>query len=99
MDVRFLKSLVAVVETGSIAAAARRENRTAAAISQRVQALERTLGCTLLLRTAHAIRPSDQCLLLLPRIQAIIEQASELQHDLSQDGLTGTSGWARCRRR
>ncbi|MCS5514961.1 LysR family transcriptional regulator [Pseudomonas qingdaonensis] len=54
---RFLKSLVAVVETGSIAAAARRENRTAAAISQRVQALERTLGCTLLLRTAHAIRP------------------------------------------
>ncbi|MFV0925826.1 LysR family transcriptional regulator [Pseudomonas palmensis] len=89
MDVRFLKSLVAVVETGSIAAAARRENRTAAAISQRVQALERTLGCTLLLRTAHAIRPSDQCLLLLPRIQAIIEQARELQHDLSQDGLAG----------
>lgn len=89
MDVRFLRSLVAVVETGSIAAAARRENRTAAAISQRVQALERTLGCTLLLRTAHAIRPSDQCLLLLPKIQAIIEQARELQDDLSKGGLVG----------
>ncbi|MFU2326945.1 LysR family transcriptional regulator [Pseudomonas sp. NFX98] len=89
MDVRFLKSLVAVIETGSIAAAARRENRTAAAISQRVQALERTLGCTLLLRTAHTANPSDQCLLLLPKIQAIIEQARELQDYLTHDGLAG----------
>ncbi|WP_454565763.1 LysR family transcriptional regulator [Pseudomonas sp. AIG] len=89
MDVRFLKSLVAVVETGSIAAAARRENRTAAAISQRVQSLERTLGCTLLLRTAHATRPSDQCLLMLPKIRAIIEQAQALQDDLHLDGLVG----------
>lgn len=89
MDIRFLKSLVAVVETGSIAAAARRENRTAAAISQRVQALERTLGCTLLLRTAHAVQPSDQCLLLMPKIRALIEQAQALQKDSCHDGLTG----------
>ena len=89
MDVRFLRSLVAVIETGSIAAAARRENRTAAAISQRIKALERTLGCTLLMRTAHAALPSDQCLLLLPKIQAVVEQARELQEDLSQDGLSG----------
>lgn len=89
MDVRFLKSLVAVVETGSIAAAARRENRTAAAISQRVQALERLLGCTLLLRTAHAARSSDQCLLILPKIRSIIELAEELQSDLHHAGLAG----------
>lgn len=89
MDVRFLKSLVAVVETGSIAAAARRESRTAAAISQRVQALERLLGCTLLLRTAHAARPSDQCLLILPKIRAIIELAQDLQRDLHPDGVAG----------
>lgn len=89
MDVRFLKSLVAVVETGSIAPAARRESRTAAAISQRVQALERLLGCTLLLRTAHAARPSDQCLLILPKIRAIIELAQDLQNDLHPDGVAG----------
>ncbi len=89
MDVRFLRSLVAVIEAGSIAAAARRENRTAAAISQRVKALERTLGCTLLMRSAHGACASDQCLLLLPKIQAVIEQARELQEDLSQDGLSG----------
>ncbi|KPU58950.1 bacterial regulatory helix-turn-helix, lysR family protein [Pseudomonas fluorescens] len=89
MDVRFLRSLVAVVETGSIAAAARGENRTAAAISQRVQVLERALGCTLLLRSAHAARPSEQCLLMLPKIQSIIDQAQELQSELGQDGLVG----------
>ncbi len=89
MDVRFLRSLVAVIETGSIAAAARRENRTAAAISQRVKALERTLGCTLLTRTAHAAWPSDQCLRLLPKIQAIVEQARELEEHLSQDEISG----------
>lgn len=89
MDVRFLRSLVAVIEAGSIAAAARRENRTAAAISQRIKALERTLGCTLLMRTAHGACASDQCLLLLPKIQAVIEQARELQEDLSEDGLSG----------
>lgn len=83
MDVRFLQSLIAVVETGSIAAAARRENRTAAAISQRVQALERSLGYALLLRTAHATRPTDQCLLVLPKIRAIIEQTQALQNDLA----------------
>lgn len=89
MDVRFLRSLVAVIETGSIAAAARRENRSAAAISQRVKALERTLGCTLLMRTAHAAWPSDQCLRLLPKIQAVIEQARQLQEHLNQDELSG----------
>ena len=89
MDVRFLRSLVAVIEAGSIAAAARRENLTAAAISQRIKALERTLGCTLLMRSAHGACASDQCLLLLPKIQAVIEQARELQEDLSQDGLSG----------
>lgn len=89
MDVRFLQSLVAVVETGSIAAAARRENRTAAAISQRVQALERMLGCTLLQRTAHATRPSDHCLLLMPKIQALIEQAHALRNGLDDDVLAG----------
>lgn len=89
MDVRFLKSLISVVETGSIAAAARRENRTAAAISQRIQALERALGCTLLQRTAHAARPSDQCLALMPRIRLIVEQVQALQSDLAHDALAG----------
>lgn len=89
MDIRFLQSLVAVVETGSIAAAARRENLTAAAISQRIQALERTLVCELLIRSAHSAIPSEQCLALLPKIRKLIQQAAELHDELDSGGLSG----------
>ncbi|WP_454915398.1 LysR family transcriptional regulator [Xanthobacter sediminis] len=89
MDLRFLQSLVAVVETGSIAAAARREKLTAAAVSQRVQALERELGCDLLARTAHAARPTEACLALLPRARRIISEAALLRDDIAGGALSG----------
>lgn len=89
MDSRFLSSLVAVVETGSITAAARREKLTPAAISQRIQALERSLGCTLLARSAHAIRPTETCLSLLPRIRHLIRETELLCHDAQGGGLVG----------
>lgn len=89
MDTRFLRSLVAVVETGSIAAAARKENLTAAAISQRIQALERIFSCELLIRGAHSITPSEHCLALLPRMRTLIRMAAELHSALEEDSLSG----------
>ncbi|WP_305417582.1 LysR family transcriptional regulator [Photobacterium leiognathi] len=41
MDTRFLETLITVVEQGSIAAAAREQLLTPAAVSQRIQSLER----------------------------------------------------------
>lgn len=78
-----------MVETGSIAAAARREKLTAAAISQRVQALERELGCDLLARAAHAARPTEACLALLPRARRLIREAALLKDDIAGGGLRG----------
>lgn len=89
MDIRFLQSLVAVVETGSIVAAARREGLTPAAVSQRIQALERTLGCSLLVRGAHTARPTEACLSLLPRARQLVRDASLLVDDLDASGLSG----------
>ncbi|WP_234051020.1 MULTISPECIES: LysR substrate-binding domain-containing protein [unclassified Xanthobacter] len=89
MDLRFLQSLVAVAETGSIAAAARREKLTAAAVSQRVQALERELGCALLARTAHAAQPTQACLALLPRARRLLSEAALLKDDIAGDALAG----------
>ncbi|MFG1477606.1 LysR family transcriptional regulator [Xanthobacter sp. V4C-4] len=89
MDLRFLESLVAVVEAGSIAAAARREKLTAAAVSQRVQALERELGCALLVRTAHAARPTEACLALLPRARRLLREAALLKEDVAGGALRG----------
>ncbi|PWV98863.1 DNA-binding transcriptional LysR family regulator [Hoeflea marina] len=89
MDIRFLESLVAVVDAGSIAAAARREGLTAAAVSQRIQALERNLRCTLLARGAHSARPTEACLALLPRARHLIREAAFLQDDVAGGDIAG----------
>lgn len=79
MDTRFLESLLAVVDHGSIAAAAKVQSLTPAAISQRVQVLERELGRTLLERGANASAPSATCRDLLPAMRRIVNQAHELR--------------------
>ncbi|WP_109476112.1 LysR substrate-binding domain-containing protein [Paraburkholderia sp. C35] len=89
MDTRFLKSLIAVVESGSIAEAARVEHLTAAAIGQRVQALERELGFALLSRNGYTAQPTEACLALLPRARRMVLEASLLRGDADRDGLSG----------
>jgi len=90
MDSRYLQSLIATIEHGSIAEAARAENLTAAAISQRIQALERELGFPLLSRLAHTARPTEACLNLLPRAKHIVSEVALLAGDIDPEGLTGT---------
>lgn len=89
MDTRYLRSLIAVVECGSIAKAARLENLTAAAVSQRIVALERQLGLELLVRVGHEAKPSLACMDLLPRARAIINEVALLAGDVDTQGLTG----------
>lgn len=90
MDSRYLRSLITTIEQGSIAEAARAENLTAAAISQRIQALERELGFPLLSRLAHTARPTEACLNLLPRARHIVSEVALLAGDIDPKGLTGT---------
>jgi DNA-binding transcriptional LysR family regulator len=89
MDSRYLKSLIAVVECGSIADAARNEGLTAAAVSQRIQALERQLGVELLSRAGHAARATEACNALLPRARGIVREVALLAGDADTHGLTG----------
>ena len=89
MDIRFLQSLIAVVETGSIASAARREKLTPAAISQRIPALELILNCALLSRGAHSVRPTEICHALLPRARLILREAGRLKDDILGGELAG----------
>lgn len=90
MDIRFLESLTAVVEQGSIAGAARVQNLTPAAVSQRIQALERVFNKELLIRVAHSAKPTEACLNLLPRSRMLIREAKLLQDDLDPAGVSGT---------
>ena len=89
MDIRFLHSLLIVIDTGSIAAAARAQHLTAAAVSQRIKALEHSLNCQLLCRSGHSAKPTEYCLKLLPRLQRIADEVSQLPADLDNSGLTG----------
>lgn len=90
MDTRYLKSLLAVVDCGSIADAARTEGVTAAAISQRMQVLERSLGFTLLSRVGHSVKATEACVALLPRVRHIVSQVALLAGDADSSGLTGS---------
>lgn len=88
MDIRFLKSLVAVVETGSIASAARLQNLTATAVSQRIRSLENEFDAELLSRSAHAATPTDACLNILPRMRKVIRDSEALKADIDSTGLS-----------
>ena len=89
MDVRFLQSLVAVVEQGSIAGAAREQNLTATAVSQRIKSLEEQLNCVLLSRVGHNALPTQACNYMLPRAKSIIADSLLLKTDVKPLGLVG----------
>ncbi len=89
MDTRFLESLIAVVETGSIAGAARTQGLTAAAVSQRIRVLETELDCTLLNRSTHAALPTRACLQLLPSARNLVRDAGQLSARADAGGLRG----------
>src|SRR5579872_7150972 len=80
IDVRRLKVLKAVVETGSVSGAAAALNYTPSAVSQHVTALERETGTMLLERAGRGIRPTDAALLLARhagRVLASLQEAEE----------------------
>ncbi len=90
MDILFLKSLLAVLDHGSIAAAARTENITATAISQRIKTLESQLECQLLSRVGHKALPTEECLRLEPTARKIVSELQILKQEALSGELMGT---------
>ena len=89
MDIRYLDSLIAVVEFGSIAQAARSQNLTAAAVGQRILALEKHFNTELLNRSTHKATPTEACLNLLPRARHIVNEFYAMNADIDHSGLSG----------
>lgn len=90
MDTRFLESLICVAEHGSIAAAARAQGLTPAAISQRIKTLEQDLGASLFVRTGKTVQATAACSRLLPHARQLIAEAASLRHHLDEGTPTGT---------
>ncbi len=89
MDIRYFESLVKVVELGSIARAARAQNLTAAAVGQRIRALEGHFNLELLNRDAHTVSPTDACYKLLPKANSLLEQFHSMAASIEPEGLSG----------
>lgn len=89
MDLRFLKSLIDVVDAGSIAAAAQREGITASAISQRLTALETEMQVKLLQRSGRNVRPTPSCTRMLPQIRRLVDEGRALTLSHAQTAYAG----------
>lgn len=74
-----LRVFVAVVETGSFSAAARRLNRVQSGVSQAVQTLEETLGVALFDRSARAPVATEAGAALVADARALLRDAERLK--------------------
>lgn len=89
MDIRYLESLLAVVDQGSIMRAAKSQRLTAAAVGQRISMLEEHFGATLLDRTSRRAIPSEACVQLLPHLRKLVSDFHGLKAVLEPGNLCG----------
>jgi len=84
LEIRHLRSLLAIAETGKLAHAAERVHLTQSALSHQIRALEEHYGITLFQRTAHGLRftPAGERLLELAR--NIAAQLGTAERDLAR---------------
>ncbi|MCZ3378420.1 LysR family transcriptional regulator [Rhizobium sp. AG207R] len=89
MDTRFIESFLAVVETGSIAAASRRLNLTQAALAQRLKALERDIGVPLVSRVGQTVKPTSAGLSIIERSQSLLATVRQIRSIAMEDANIG----------
>ncbi|MGA3352770.1 MAG: LysR family transcriptional regulator [Acidimicrobiales bacterium] len=79
IDVRRLKALQAVVETGSVTAAAELLSYSPSAVSQQMSALEHETGVKLFERVGRGIRPTDAALLICEHATRVFASIQDLE--------------------
>lgn len=90
MDIKCLQSVIAIIDKGSIAAAARAQLITPSAVSQRILALEKELNCKLFSRAGRKVKPTQACLNIEQRARHLIAQSQLFFADIDDSGLSGT---------
>lgn len=79
METRFLHTLLAVLETSSIAEAARRLNVTPSAVVQRIRALEDEMGRTLVQRSGHSMQATSAGAAIVSKVRQLLEMESDIK--------------------
>jgi DNA-binding transcriptional LysR family regulator len=89
MDTRFLESFVVVIDSGSIAEAARRLNLTPGAVAQRIHALELEIGAPLISRSGRTVKPTQGGAAILDRAREFLTEVRDLQVMAANDAPSG----------
>lgn len=89
MDTQFLKTFVAVVDQGSMAAAARLLNITPAAVAQQIHTLEREIGAPLIARVGRTVNITEAGARILPRARTLLSDVADLRTVANDDPSAG----------
>ncbi len=89
-----LQLFVAVVEEGTIAAAAEREHIATSALSKRISELERLVGTPLVIRRARGVEATEAGLSLARGARVLLHHADGLAGEI-RDFAAGTAGHVR----
>jgi LysR family transcriptional activator of dmlA len=81
-----LRLFLAILEHGSISAAAAQSRLTAAAASKRLMALEDGIGKRLFHRSTRALRPTSDALEFVPLVRALVARADDADRFLGGSG-------------
>src|SRR3954467_15969749 len=84
LDVRRLQVLLAVVELGSVTAAAEALTYTPSAISQQLRRLEHDVGQSLMRRHARGMVPTEAGMILSVHARKVLRQLDAAQADLDE---------------
>lgn len=87
MDTKFLQSLVAVIDRGSIAEAARHLDLAPTTVAQQIKALEATFGSQLLTRSGRTVKPTEVGDRILGRARELLKDVRDLHSVASDTGL------------
>lgn len=89
MDTRFLETFLLVVDSGSIAAAARRLNITSAAVAQRIRALEDEIGFSLIMRSGRTVSTTEAGAAIVSKAREFVTQVRDLKSIPASKGIAG----------
>ncbi|MGL4279118.1 MAG: LysR family transcriptional regulator [Albidovulum sp.] len=92
LDWTLARSFLAVAETGSLSAAARRLGLSQPTLGRHIADLEATTGLSLFTRQSRGLEPTKAAVALLPHARAMAEAAARLSHAAASgdEAMTGT---------
>lgn len=89
METSYLKNFLLVVETGSMAEAARRLNITAAAVAQQIRTLEREFNARLLTRAGRTVVPTPAGHRLTQSAPVLLRELADARTHVNHEGAAG----------